>query len=220
MAGGLLLGVAATLLIGSVGTHPQQAQPPPATNRPAEGTPLQGAAPPVPTTAAPGRSTAVPSAGQPGPPACAPGVLGVSVAGDRPRYRPGETVTITSSVVDRSARACAVLARCAPPDVFAVVRAAPGGHSTDWYESRETRACTDSVTAHVLQPGQPLVERETVMAAMPKGGPSCGTAGVDLTAQVFLLGADQLVHAVQGTGALTVVASPCPAPTRRGPLGS
>ena len=71
----------------------------------------------------------------------------------------------------------------------------------------------------LIQPGQPLVERETVMAAMPKGGPSCGTAGVDLTAQVFLLGADQLVHAVQGTGALTVVASPCPAPTRRGPLG-
>jgi hypothetical protein len=27
------------------------------------------------------------------------------------------------------------------------------------------------------------------------------------------------VHAVQGTGAVTVVAPPCPAPTRRGPLG-
>jgi hypothetical protein len=140
------------------------------------------------------------------------------VTGDRSRYRPGETVTITSSVVDRSVRACTVLARCAPPDVFAVVRAAPGGHSTDWYESRQSRACTDGVGAHVLEPGRPLVERETVVAAMPRGGPSCGSAGVDLTAQVFLLGADQLVHAVQATGALTV-ASPCPAPTRRGPLG-
>ncbi|HEY2703557.1 MAG TPA: hypothetical protein VGL20_07700, partial [Candidatus Dormibacteraeota bacterium] len=86
-------------------------------------------------------------------------------------------------------------------------------------ESRQSRACADSVAAHVLQPGQPLTERETVVAALPRGGPSCGSAGVDLTAQVFLLGADQLVHAVQGSGALTVVAPACPAPTRRGPLG-
>ncbi|HEY2704464.1 MAG TPA: hypothetical protein VGL20_12305, partial [Candidatus Dormibacteraeota bacterium] len=127
VAGGLLLGVAATLLIGSVGTHPQQAKPPPATSPPAEGTPLQGAASPVPTTADPGRSTAAPAAGSSGPAACAPGALGVSVAADRSQYRPGETVTISSSVVDRSARACTVLTRCAPPDVFAVFRAAPGG---------------------------------------------------------------------------------------------
>ena len=125
---------------------------------------------------------------------------------------------MTSSVVDRSSRACSVLARCAPPDVFGTYRPSPGVHSIDWYESAQGRGCAGSVTSHLLQPGRPLVEQDSAVAAMPKGGPSCGTAGVDVTAQVFLLGADQFVHAVQATSGFSVV-SACPSPTPKGPLG-
>jgi hypothetical protein len=123
-------------------------------------------------------------------------------------------------VVSRSSRPCTVLARCAPPDVFATYRPSPGVHSIDWYESRQGRGgCTDAVTPHLLQPGQRVVAHDSVIAAMPKGGPQCGTAGVDLAAQVFLLGADQFVHAVQATSGFDVVAG-CPTPTpRKGPLG-
>jgi hypothetical protein len=216
VAGGLLLGVAATGLIGSVGTRSQQAHPP-STSRPAEGTPA-GAAPPIPTTASPQGSSGAPANGSAGPPACAPRDLGISVASDRTLYHPGDAVSMTSSVVDRSARACTVLARCAPPDVHATFRPSPGVHSIDWYESRQSRSCADAVAARVLQPGQPVVQHDSAVAAMPKGGPGCGTAAVDLTAQVFLLGADQFVHAVQATSPFSV-AAPCPQATRTGPLG-
>jgi hypothetical protein len=217
VAGGLLLGVAATGLIGSVGTRSQQPHPPSASG-PAEGTPPAGGAPPIPTTAAPQGSVGAPAEGSARPPACAPRDLGVSVASDRTLYHPGDAVLMTSSVVDRSARACTVLARCAPPDVHATYRPSPGVHSIDWYESRQSRSCADGVSARVLQPGQPVVQHESAVAAMPKGGPGCGTAAVDLTAQVFLLGADQFVHAVQATAPFSV-ASPCPQATSRGPLG-
>jgi hypothetical protein len=216
VAGGLLLGVAATGLIGSVGTRSQQPHPPPASG-PAEGTP-PGVTPPIPTTATPHGAGTAPGAGPSGPPACAPGDLRVSTATDRGLYHPGDVVRMTSSVVDRSSRACSVLARCAPPDVFGSFRPSPGVHSIDWYESTQARACSGSVTSHLLQPGAPLVEHDSAAAAMPKGGPGCGTAGVDVTAQVFLLGADQFVHAVQATSGFSV-ASACPSPTPKGPLG-
>ena len=215
MAGGLLLGVAATGLIGSVGTRSQQPRPP-STSGPAEGTP-PGVTPPIPTTAAP-QGVVAPGAGASGPPACAPADLRVATATDRGAYHPGDVVRMTSSVVDRSSRACSVLARCAPPDVFGTYRPSPGVHSIDWYESAQGRGCAGSVTSHLLQPGRPLVEQDSAVAAMPKGGPSCGTAGVDVTAQVFLLGADQFVHAVQATSGFSVV-SACPSPTPKGPLG-
>jgi len=216
VAGGLLLGVAATGLIGSVGTHSKQPRPPSA-SAPAEGTP-PGVTPPIPTTAAPQGAVDAPGAGASAPPACAAGDLGVSTSTDRSVYRPGEIVRMTSSVVDRSSRACSVLARCAPPDVFGTYRPSPGVHSIDWYESAQGRGCAGSVTSHLLQPGRALVEQDSAVAAMPKGGPSCGTAGVDVTAQVFLLGADQFVHAVQATGGFSIV-SGCPSPTPKGPLG-
>lgn len=216
MAGGLLLGVAATGLIGSVGTRSQQPRPP-STSGPAEGTP-PGVTPPIPTTAAPQGAAGAPGAGPSGPPACAPADLRVATATDRGAYHPGDVVRMTSSVVDRSSRACSVLARCAPPDVFGTYRPSPGVHSIDWYESAQGRGCAGSVTSHLLQPGRPLVEQDSAVAAMPKGGPSCGTAGVDVTAQVFLLGADQFVHAVQATSGFSVV-SACPSPTPKGPLG-
>jgi hypothetical protein len=154
----------------------------------------------------------VPGGGPSGPPACAPGDLRVTVATDRGVYHPGDTVRITSSVVDRSARACTVLARCAPPDVFGTFRPSPGVHSIDWYESSQGRGCPAAVSPHLLQPGQPLVAHDSAVAGMPKGGPACGTAGVDVTAQVFLLGADQFVHAVPSVSGFSVV-SPCPSPT-------
>lgn len=210
MAGGLLLGVAATGLIGSVGTRSSQPHPPPASG-PAEGTP-PGVTPPIPTTAAPQGAVGVPGGGPSGPPACAPGDLRVTVATDRGVYHPGDTVRITSSVVDRSARACTVLARCAPPDVFGTFRPSPGVHSIDWYESSQGRGCPAAVSPHLLQPGQLLVAHDSAVAGMPKGGPACGTAGVDVTAQVFLLGADQFVHAVPSVSGFSVV-SPCPSPT-------
>lgn len=216
MAGGLLLGVAATGLIGSVGRHSQQALPPSASGR-AEGTP-PGVTPPIPTTAAPQGAVDAQGAGPSGPPACAPGDLRVSTATDRGVYRPGDAVRMISSVVDRSSRPCSVLARCAPPDVFGTFRPSPGVHSIDWYESVRARTCSAAVTSHLLQPGQPLVEHDSGVASMPRGGPACGTAGVDVTAQVFLLGADQFVHAVQATSGFSVV-SGCPSPTPKGPLG-
>jgi hypothetical protein len=216
VAGGLLLGVAATGLIGSVGTHPSQPRPPSASG-PAEGT-SPGVTPPIPTTAAPQGASGAPGAGPSGPPACAPADLGVTATTDRGVYHPGDVVRMTSSVVDRSTHPCTVLARCAPPDVFAAFRPSPGGHSIDWYESAQGRGCPASVTPHVLQPGRPLVEHDSAAATMPKGGPACGTAGVDVTAQVFLLGADQFVHAVDATSGFSVVAA-CPSPTPKGPLG-
>jgi hypothetical protein len=216
VAGGLLLGVAATGLIGSVGTRSSQPRSPSASG-PAEGTP-PGVTPPIPTTAAPQGASNASGAGPTGPPACAPADLGVTATTDRAVYHPGEVVRMTSSVVDRSARPCTVLARCAPPDVFGVFRPSPGVHSTDWYESAQGRGCPASVTPHLLQPGQPLVEHDSAAAAMPRAGPACGTAGVDVTAQVFWLGADQFVHAVQAVSGFSVV-SPCPSPTPKGPLG-
>jgi hypothetical protein len=217
VVGGLLLGVAATLLIGSVGTHPQQARPPSGVQAPAEGTPLPGAASPIPPTGS-GGAAAGPASGQAGPPACAPADLSVSATTDRARYQPGQTVTMRSSVVSRAAHACTVLARCAPPDVHAIFRPAPGGHSVDWYESSQGRACAQGVAAHVLQPGRAMGESDTRVASMPAGGQSCGTAVADLTAQVFLLGADAFVHAVQGTSTFSVAGPACPSPTPKGPL--
>jgi hypothetical protein len=151
---------------------------------------------------------------------CAASDVAVSVASDRPRYGPGDTVRITSTVVDRSPRPCTILTRCAPPDVFGTFEPSPGApHSLDYYESRQSRPCSDNVTQHLLQPGRPSVQQETAPASLPRGGPGCGDATVQLTAQVFVIGADQFFHAVQATSGFGISA-PCPsASPRRGPLG-
>jgi len=216
VAGGLLLGVAATGLIGSVGTHSQQH--PPSTSGPAEGT-QPGVTPPIPTDS--GASPGVGAAGgvASGPPACAPADLTVTVASDQAVYHPGQTVTMTSSVVARSSRACTVLTRCAPPDVFATFQPSPGVHSIDFFESAQDRACANAVAPHLLLPGRTVVEHDAATAAMPRGGAGCGTAAVDLSAQVYRLGADDLVHAVQASSGFGIAGPACPQATRRGPLG-
>lgn len=215
MAGGLLLGVAATGLIGSVGNRSQPH--PPSTPGSTEGT-QPGTAPPIPTA---GTSPGVGVAGgvPTGPAACAVAGLLVGVSSDRAVYAPGQAVAMTSSVTNRSKGACTVLTRCAPPDVFATYRPTPGVHSTEFFESRQDRACADSVAPHVLRAGQTVVEHDSAVAAVPKGGPQCGTVGVDLAAQVYQLGADNFVHAVQATATFSVAAPACPKSTNRGPLG-
>jgi len=140
------------------------------------------------------------------------------VASDRSSYRPGDTVRITSSVVDRSSRPCTILTRCAPPDVFGTYAPSPGVHSLDYYEARQTRPCADNVAPHLLQPGQAAVQQDSALASLPKGGPGCGDASVQLTAQVFVYSARQFFQAVQATGGFGVTA-PCASSTQRGPLG-
>lgn len=215
MAGGLLLGVAATGLIGSVGNR--SGQHPPSTPGSTEGT-QPGTVPPIPTVGTPPGVGAAGGAAT-SPAACAVAGLAVGVSSDRAVYAPGQTVAMISSVTNHSKGACTVLTRCAPPDVFATYQPSPGVHSTEFFESRQDRACAASVAPHVLQPGQTVVEHDSAAAAMPKGGAQCGTAGVDLAAQVYRLGADDLVHAVQATATFSVAAPACPKSTNRGPLG-
>jgi hypothetical protein len=217
---GLVLALTATGLLESA--HSPHPRTPPGSARSPEAV---GSGAPSPSPAA-SAGVAVPApaplpdaVAAAGTSACAASDLGVGVTTDRASYPPGDTLRVTSSVVDRSARPCTVLARCAPPDVFATYLPSRGVHTLEYYEASQHRPCSPAVSAHLLRPGEAVTQVDAAPARLPAGGPGCGAAGVTLIAQVFVLGADGLVHAVQATRTVQVTGAPCPPPTRHGPLG-
>jgi hypothetical protein len=218
VAAGLVLAVTATGLLESA-RHPPPRTPPATTRSPgavASGSPSPSpSAPGVVPVPAPLPDGVAPA----GTPACAPSDLVLGAATDRAAYGPGDTVRMISTVVDRSPRACTVLSRCAPPDVHATYLPSAGTHSLDDYEAPQHRRCSDGVSAHLLLPGEVVTQVDVARARLPAGGPGCGAVGVTLTAQVFWLGADGLVHAVQAARGFQVTGAPCPTSARHGPVG-
>jgi hypothetical protein len=217
---GLVLALTATGLLESA--HRPHAPAPRPTAR-SQGAAASGASSPSPVassgTAAPAPAP-LPDAAAAGTSACAASDLAVAVTTDRAAYPPGDTVQITSSVVDRSAHPCSVLARCAPPDLHGTYLPSASMHTLEFYEALQHRACSEAVSPHLLRPGEAVTQLDHAPARLPAGGPGCGNAGVTLTAQVFVLGGDGLVHAVQATRTIQVTGVPCPPPSRHGPLGA